>query len=378
MEKTSRQILTYSLLALCCQVIVSPNTVYAQRNFPALDPPFIKSKEVKKTDKIKKQLQSQASRTEWTFHKTGDGSHPDGHEQQAVWLMNRARSNPTQEGQWLASSTDPDVAGGRDYFGVDKPKLQSEFSAIPMMPPAAFDNRLYAAAYAHSLDLIARDAQDHHQQFDRISAAGFHYTAARGSVFSYADSGINAHAAWNIDWGNEPDGMQTGRGHRKATMSVDGNYTNVGIAAIQETNPGTSVGEYVTTGNYCQADTSFTNHFNTFIVGTVWTDADGDNQYDPGEGKGSATVMPDQGTYYAITGDAGGFAIQVADGTYCVDITGDSLSATYIGNVTIKGKSVLLDIETGSATVGSCNEGGNGGGGDSVLPGILHLLLNKP
>ncbi len=31
---------------------------------------------------------------EWTFHKSTDGAHPDGNEQQMVWLMNRARSNP--------------------------------------------------------------------------------------------------------------------------------------------------------------------------------------------------------------------------------------------------------------------------------------------
>ena len=37
-----------------------------------------------------------ASDTEWTLHKTADNQHPDGIEQQMTWLMNRARTDPTQ------------------------------------------------------------------------------------------------------------------------------------------------------------------------------------------------------------------------------------------------------------------------------------------
>lgn len=279
---------------------VLPMSTMAEEPYPALDPPYYQSGiTLNQTAVDEKISPNGTATTEWTYHKTADGSHPSGHEQQALWLMNRARGNPAQEEKWLASSDDPEVAGGRDYFGVDKAKLRNEFTGYGAKGPAAFDNRLYAAAYAHSLDLISRDAQDHTGQFARIESAGFHYTQARGNVFAYASSGINAHAAWNIDWGFEPDGMQTGRGHRMAIMSVDGKYTNVGIAAIYENNSGTNVGEYVTTGNYCQANTNNSNHYNVFIVGTVWTDANGNDQYDPGEGKGNVAVRPNQGEYYS-------------------------------------------------------------------------------
>ena len=168
-----------------------------------------------------------APTAEWKLHKTADGAHPDGREQQVMWLMNRARANPSAEGFWLATSTDPDVAGGRSFFGVNRAMLQSEFNGYSVKPPAAFDARLYNAAKAHSDDLIARDAQDHIGQFARVAAAGYKYLAARGNVFAYADSSLNAHAAWNMDWGGTEGGMQTGRGHRKAIMSLDGDYTNV-------------------------------------------------------------------------------------------------------------------------------------------------------
>ena len=39
--------------------------------------------------------------TEWTYHKTGDNLHPDGNEQQMLWLMNRARSDPLRKGPGL-------------------------------------------------------------------------------------------------------------------------------------------------------------------------------------------------------------------------------------------------------------------------------------
>lgn len=282
----------------CCFLICYGNSTVAayaaeqEQRFPAPNPP---SQLQEDNDVNLQYIESRQADTlkEWTFHKTSNGTHPNGMEQQILWLMNRARANPTQEGVWLANSNDPDIAQSRSYFQVDINKLKSEFAVIPAKPPAAFDSRLYAAAYAHSMDLISRDAQDHNGQFDRVDTAGFHYAAIGGNVFSYADSGLNAHAAWNIDWGYGDGGMQTGRGHRKAIMSImftGHDFANAGIALVHETNPATNVGEYVATGNYTKANTGYTNHFNKFIVGTVWNDFNQNKQYDPGEGIGGFTI----------------------------------------------------------------------------------------
>ena len=265
-----------------------------------------------------------------------------------MWLMNRARANPPAEGVWLATSTDPDIADGRSFFSVNTAVLQSEFNGYSAKPPAAFDVRLYNAAKAHSDDLIARNAQDHTGQIARVTAAGFNYLAFRGNVFSYADSSLNAHAAWNIDWGSgTADGMQTGRGHRQAIMSLDGAYSNVGVALVYDPLPG--VGPYVATGNYCSANPS-SDHYNQFIVGTVWRDLNGNSQYDPGEGIGGVTVTPNAGTYYAVTSAGGGYAIPVtmAAGTYPVTFSGN---ASGTKSVTIAGSnSALLDLLTTGST----------------------------
>ena len=305
-------------------------------------------------------LNGDTALTEWTLHKTADDSHPDGNEQQLIWLMNRARANPTQEGIWLAAISDVDVSGAVSFFGVDLQLLQQEFAGYAPTPPAAFDARLYEAARQHSEYLITIDGQNHDGQFDRVDAAGFVFTSARGSVFSYAKTALHGHAAWNIDWGQSRDGsgMQDGRGHRLAVMSVDGDYTNVGIAVVPENVSGTDVGPLVVTGNYGKANTNQSDHFNRFIVGTVWEDKDGDESYDPGEGLDGISVTPNHGTYYAVTGMAGGFAIPIlAAGNYTVTIDGPGIQGVIEQTVSIAADSVLLDVMVDASQVCDVSDG---------------------
>jgi hypothetical protein len=334
-----------------------------------------------------------APTVEWVFHKTADGRHPDENEQQLMWLMNRARSNPTAEGIWLSDIYDryylylPNcsqltedidncyIAGAVDHWGVDLDLLQNELAAYAAKPPAAFDVRLYRAAKSHSEYLISTDSQNHTGQFDRIVDEDFFYRRARGNVFSYSFGTIYGHAAFNIDWG--PDGgsgtgMQSPPGHRLAIMSLDGNYTNVGYAVMPEFDSATDVGPMVITGNFCEANTAAGNHYNRFLVGTVWSDDDDDDFYDPGEGIGGVTVMPDQGAYYAVTSDAGGYALPITQpGTYEVSFFGGGRALNEIVKIVrIVDESVLLDLVTdvnsglsANDASGSDSNGGGGGGG---------------
>lgn len=281
------------------------------------------------------------NQVEWTFHKTTDGLHPDGNEQQMLWLMNRARVNPPQEGRWLATTRESDISGGRDYFHVNVNLLQSEFNGYPVKPPAAFDARMFYGSKAHSEDLIARNAQDHNGQFERITNAGFHCGGGRASVFAYSGSALNAHGAFNIDWGGGADGMQTGRGHRMAIMDLDGDYTNVGIAMVPAP-AGLSVGPLVTSAAYCHANESQSKHFNRFITGTVWQDRNGNSRYDPGEGFNNIKVTHDREGYFAITGVSGGYAIPVTkSGNYLLTFSGTVSGQV---QVNIGSTSVLVDF----------------------------------
>lgn len=317
------------------------------QQFPAPDPPVLQSAPGEELAPRARTLGIASADfvTEWTLHKTADGAHPDGVEQAYVWLMNRARRDPVAEGLFLAATGDSRIQGAISFFDVDLDLMRQEFAAIAPKPPAAFDVRLYEAALAHSLDLIARDAQDHDGQFARVDTAGFEASGMRGNVFSYSRDPLYGHAAFNIDWGgNDGTGMQTGRGHRKAIMSTDGDYANVGIAAVPELSPSTQVGPSVVTGNYARANTSAPDHHNRFLVGTVWEDLDEDGLYDPGEGIEGAVVMPSAGPYFAVTASGGGYAIPMLDAgpvEVHFDIEG---VVPFTAAVDVQAASVLLDF----------------------------------
>ena len=290
---------------------------------------------------------------EWTLHKSADGVHPNADEQCLLWLMNRARQDPAAEGVFLANVDDADVQSALGYFDVNLGVLMQEFAAIAAKPPAAFDARLYAAARDHSLYLIANDAQNHNGQFDRVATAGFHAWGMRGNVFSYADSALYGHAGFNVDWGgSDGTGMQTGRGHRLAIMSIDGDYANVGLAAVPEASTASGVGPLVVTGNYAHAATSYPDHYNRFLVGTVWEDLDGNDRYDPGEGIAGVEVAPSVGSYFAVTSAGGGYAIPlpaaVAAGSVAVSFSGDDVP-DYTTLLDVGATSKLVDYEVTEA-----------------------------
>jgi hypothetical protein len=359
------------IIALAWQLLAPPMGLAGYDRFAEPNPPTA-NRGIAEVPSLAATPRQTAAAIEWTYHKTSDNQHPDGNEQQMLWLMNRARSDPAAEGFWLATEDDPDIAVARTFWGVNVTVLQNDFAAIPAKPPAAFDVRLYNAAKAHSDYLISIDSQTHNGQQQRVDAASFEWQSWAGIVFSYSDHTVYGHAGFNIDWGSGPNGMQDPPGHRNAIMSVSGNYTNVGYAVVAESNPNTDVGPQVITGNFCYANTGFADHYNRFIVGTAWEDTNSNNQYDPGEGLAGVTVMPDKGTYFAVTGNSGGYAIPIlANDTYTVTFSGGDLSDTITRAVTIGSSSVLLDLEyeaessTPPPVNGGSGGGGSGGGGGS-------------
>lgn len=394
-----------AIILIGMTIIVNPDTTYGNSDYPAAPNPPWAEREPGAETSFPQTIRAVSPSTEWGYHKTPDNQHPDENEQQFVWLMNRARSNPAAEGVWLANLYDQYISyapgcGGAgsnadlcyiarsmDYWGVDRGQLQTEFASYDAKPPAAFDVRLYHAAKAHSDYLIDIDGQNHTGQFDRIDDEGFDYIRARGNVFSYSLSAVYGHAGFNVDWGNDGgdgSGMQPSRGHRLAIMSIDGDYTNVGIAAVPESTPGKSVGPQVTTGNFCNANAGTSDHHNRFLVGTVWSDKDSDSLYDPGEGIGNVTVMPDHGTYYAVTGSSGGYALPInMAGTYEVTFSGAVLGENVVKTVMIGDDSVLLDLVDGSSsaispgdTSGSINSSSDdgGGGGGCFIAGMANTV----
>jgi hypothetical protein len=302
---------------------------------------------------------------EWVCHKSTDGLHPDGDEQALLWLMNRARQDPSAEGAFLAALDDPHIAYAIDFYGVDLGVLQDEFDAILPKPPAAFDRRLYTAALGHANLMVSTNDDDppcgsNPQppcQLDRVAQSGFFFVASglRGNSFGFAQTPLYAHAAWNIDWGpffdpKVPPGMYPGRPHRKGVMSdpdasASQVLTNVGLAVIDTAGLPTSLGPLVVVANYARANDAASGFdlYNRFLVGTVWEDLDLDGIYDPGEGKGGVTVETDTAAWTATTAPGGGYAIPIlVPGAVDVTFSGGGVPE-YQTTVTVGATSELVD-----------------------------------
>lgn len=289
--------------------------------------------------------------TEWVMHRTADGGHPNGLEQQQVWLMNRARANPPAEGLYLTATGDEVTLETIAYFSVDLGRMQREFAGISAQSPAAFDRRLYAASLAHSQYMASINSQTHDGQVDRIKASGFKYAMLRVNIFSYSENSVHAHSAMNIDIGGPASegGMQAGRGHRMAIMSADPGlptYSNVGLAMMPESNGATDVGPYVFSGAYAAAIATYPDHYNRFVVGTVWNDRNHNAFYDDGEGLSGVLVQLDHGNWHAVTSAGGGYAIPVdSAGSYRVTFSGGAFPGSFTRQVNVGDISVVADAE---------------------------------
>lgn len=274
---------------------------------------------------------------------------PTDEEQFYLELINRARANPTAEGQRLAASTDPNVLNAISFFNVNLTVMQSEFAALAVTPPLAFNSRLIQAARGHSQDMFANAFQGHtgsggSSMSQRLSAAGYSSGGAAENVYSFAENVVHGHSGFQIDWGADEDGtdngMQSNRGHR---LNIHSALREVGIGIVQGSNTlnGTTVGPQLVTQNF--ANPSPNNQ--AFVTGVAYYDRNSNGHYDPGEGIGGLTVNVTGSSFHGITANSGGYAVPVptSDATRTVTFGGAGLNGS--GEAVISGgANVKLDF----------------------------------
>ncbi len=267
---------------------------------------------------------------------------PTNDEQYMLEMVNRARANPTAEGERLASVTDADLSAAYNYFNINREKLRNDFKAYPVRPPLAFNASLINAARNHSRDMDQNNFQGHtgsngSSLSERMVAAGYGDGAFAGeNAAAYSNSPFYGHVSLNVDWGEQ---NQIDLGHRRNIMNF-GNfeYTEIGIGIIYNGKSLPHTGPYVITQD-------FGRHSVPFLVGVVYEDKNGNNFYDPGEGIPGVTIMPSSGDYYAITSASGGYAIPAPkSGSWGVTASGGPLSTAITLNTTFAGDNVKLDF----------------------------------
>ena len=263
-----------------------------------------------------------------TLYSQGDPS--DG-EQYLLLQLNRARMNPAAEGKRLAAWLTGTTVGKEvvAQYGTNPSQVASDFAALPVVPPLAFNADLIAASRAHSNDLATHGGNgpggDDHAGYDgstpdsRVFASGFR---AVGNTDGYAGENYDPgsitldedHAGYLIDWG------VADLGHRKVSMdgASGNNYIGIGVATI--------TGETMLdeTEDFGYPGVVEDKNYNlvlaqapAILTGVVYTDKNGNGQYDPGEGVAGVTVSMDEGAYYAVTTSSGGFSVPLvnADGS---------------------------------------------------------------
>lgn len=270
-------------------------------------------------------------------------------QQLALELINRARSNPAAEFDALISNgvaVQANVEAALNFFDVDLDLFLEQLQDYDSVPPLAFNDALASSALTHTQLMIDNDSQSHNLPGEigllaRVVDAGYTNVASVGeSIFAFSQDVEYAHAAFYIDWGFGPGGIQDPAGHRNSILSAT--FTEVGIAWVEETDPSTSVGPFLTTQHF---GTTF--NYEAQALGVVFSDHDGDDFYDIGEGVEGVTITFDgtDETYVTQSWASGGYQIALPDGVYTVTFSGAGLAGDITSMVTLNGENVKIDAQ---------------------------------
>ncbi len=270
---------------------------------------------------------------------------PTDEEQLYLEYINRARANPTAEGKYFATNSDPDLVNSYQAFSVDLALMIYEFSTNVVMPPLAMNLQLMTSARNHTMDMFTNRFQSHTGSTGatlatRLVNAGYPYSTAAENIYSYAKSVLHGHAGFEVDWGSGPTsvgGMQNPAGHRENIHSSL--FREVGIGVMDGDNP--PVGPQVVTQDF---GTRGGVGNVPLVTGVAYYDLNGNNAYDVGEGVGGITVVVSNSTYYAVTADSGGYTVPVTtNGNYAISFVANGLITQRVATVSAL-KNVKVDF----------------------------------
>lgn len=284
-------------------------------------------------------------------------STPSNAEQQLLQLVNRARMNPGGEFNNLVLNTNPvtgatsDITDALNFFNVNLTLLKQQLLAFAPVAPLAWNTNLDNAAAQHSALMIQNDTQSHQLPGEpglgtRITNSGYSFTNAGENIFAYATDPVQADAAFIIDWGSTPTGMQDPAGHRINMLSS--NFVEVGINATPSSDPSKTVGPLVITEDFGNRA-----GYTPQVVGAVFRDANNNQFYDPGEGLGGVTVTltGSRGTFTTTTWSSGGYEVAAASGSYTETFSGGGLQSVRSTQVTISGSNIEVDLNAASSGI---------------------------
>ena len=238
-------------------------------------------------------------------------------EQMILELVNRARLDPAAEAARYGIALNEGVPAGDTISTASK-------------QPLAMNETLLGTARAHSQDMIDRDYFGHDtpeglDPFERMNNAGYDFSTAGENIADVTSSNpitnastIFLHQILFVDT-NFP-----GRGHR----------VNILNSAYQEIGVGQVTGDFQGSNASMLTEDFGIRGNQQFLTGVSYADADHDNFYSIGEGRGSMSVVV--GSQSTTTGAAGGYSLAtVSSGVQTVTFSNGGLASPINVSVSI-------------------------------------------
>ncbi|MFD1344800.1 CAP domain-containing protein [Litorisediminicola beolgyonensis] len=294
-------------------------------------------------------------------------------EQYMLELVNRARLDPKGEiKRYDISSVNDDLPAGT---------LSTQTKQV--LAPEAL---LHASSQAHSGWMLDNDVFSHtgaggSSSNDRMREAGYNFTGSWKSGENLAWSGSTGAVDIEAAVESSHRDLMLSASHRKNILKDE--YREIGIALEEGDFNGYNAA--MITQNYAVSGRS------AFVTGVAYDDADRDEFYSMGEGRGG--VIFQSGSDVAETARAGGYALELAaemteimvgwsggeaqvqidlsGGNAKLDLVGDMLASSVdlviqSGNA---GGACLLGVDDLDLTGGSADETLEGNDGDNVIDG---------
>jgi hypothetical protein len=276
-------------------------------------------------------------------------------EQLFLEITNRIRLDPQAAARdWLAGDLNAGVAAYNAAQGTNH-----DFSALVSLPVLAPNEALTEAARLHSDWMLQEDTLSHagdpalrgHPDYplgpsyaayssagERMAAAGYEFTGG----WAWAENLAMAGSTGRID---PAEAIES---HVRGLFESVGHRANTLDGALRETGVGQALGGFEDDGTVFDASL-VTQKFarsgdGLFVTGVILDDADGDGEYDVGEGVGGLQVTVGGAT--VTSGAAGGYVAAVPQsGT--VEVVFAAPGGPVTVSTTLAGENVKLDLVDG-------------------------------
>lgn len=246
-----------------------------------------------------------------------------------LYYINRARVDPAAEAARLG-------------VGLND-NLPAETISPDPKQPLVPNQDLTDAAIAHSQDMLQRD------YFDHTNPEG-ETVVERARAEGYPTSYVGENIAWEGSTGALDRDSQPARRYEWLFRSAP-HRKNYLFDTYQEIGLGMRFGDFTDAGT--TYDTAMVTQVfgrrnaDTYLVGTVFDDANGNGTFDLREGVAKATVQV--GDQSVVTNGAGGWFLQVEPGTHSVVVGGPSFGEPASSIVTVDNQNVEVDFIAGQS-----------------------------